>query len=73
MGDIHPKVILGCEKVLNKTIKILDECYGEMNFEKVINDMYDQMTKYSFLTSFKLPFYGIKFPEYESKRNLYQR
>lgn len=44
-----------------------------MNYEKIINDMYDEMSKYAFHCTFKLPLYGISYPEFESKRNLYER
>ena len=35
--------------------------------------MYDELQKYAFQELFKMPQYGIKYPELENKRNLYER
>ncbi|EAR93244.2 DNA-directed RNA polymerase (macronuclear) [Tetrahymena thermophila SB210] len=79
-GDLHPKLIDGCSKVFPETLKKLQEFQHQnidggssLSFEQIVDSMYNTISVYAFQEMFKLPLYGIKYPDLENKRNLFER
>ncbi|KRX08397.1 hypothetical protein PPERSA_08596 [Pseudocohnilembus persalinus] len=78
LGDITPKFLKGMDSSINKALELIEnskqsEIQLDYSFNQIIQQMYSEIRKYASMDLFKLPEKGIKYPEYESKRNLYER